>query len=122
MLEFHKKELKKTKDAVFDNYLDDIKDKVNNMGLFDQHDTAARDFTLNTLQTRFIAKKEFEKLDSELNDLKAFTQFQEGELQQIESNLVTSRNDNEDITNMMEKSKSNIESLIRFKQGFVEIS
>jgi hypothetical protein len=73
LLEFEKRELKRGKDTIFETYIKDIQEKVQNLQLFDYNDTGAREFTLSTLQNRFVAKKDFERLDSELNDLKTFS-------------------------------------------------
>lgn len=115
MIEFDMKGVKKAKDAVFENYLPDIQEKIQNMQLFDYNDVHARDYCLGILNNRFQWKKEFEKLDVEYNEIKNFCLFQDSHLTSLESNLKVSDEDLLNIQAMLEKSKSNIELLIRFK-------
>ncbi|EAR97028.3 hypothetical protein TTHERM_00196190 (macronuclear) [Tetrahymena thermophila SB210] len=121
-IELNKKEIKKKLDGIFDSYVDDIREKITNMQMFEkQNEEHGVKFIKDVLQQRFQFKKELDQSEVEFRDINnSITNF-ENDLFALQQKLKEQKSEQRAHIQALKKGKSNIELIIRFKQGFVEI-
>jgi hypothetical protein len=114
-------EFKRIYEENFDNFSDDIRRLIPSF-FHEELDQNAREIILSVIKKKYEAEKSLNSWGSIIQVLESFTETVKEEREITDSQLTQETETLEEIVELKERSRSNIDSLFRFKQGFVEVS